>query len=297
METKRKQERLTQMKGIILAGGTGTRLYPITKVVSKQLTPLYDKPMIYYPLATLIESGIKEILIITTPEDKERFQELLGDGSDYGITVEYKEQAKPEGLAQAFIIGEDFIGNDRVILTLGDNVFSGVNLINKIKKASKNGSTIFGVEVDNPERFGVIEINNNKVISIEEKPKNPKSNIAITGLYIFDNKVIEIAKKIKPSKRNELEITDVINEYLKENKLNVELLNKNDKWFDTGTPESLFEATQYVRNYQIKNNKQIGNIEEKAYLNNNITKEQLKQLAERNLKNHYGKYLLNLIEE
>lgn len=176
-------------------------------------------------------------------------------------------------------------------------MFSGINLINKIKKASKNGSTIFGVEVDNPERFGVIEINNNKVISIEEKPKNPKSNIAITGLYIFDNKVIEIAKKIKPSKRNELEITDVIKEYLKENKLNVELLNKNDKWFDTGTPESLFEATQYVRNYQIKNNKQIGNIEEKAYLNNNITKEQLKQLAERNLKNHYGKYLLNLIEE
>ena len=285
------------MKGIILAGGTGTRLYPITKVISKQLTPLYDKPMIYYPLATLIESGIKEILIITTPEDKERFQELLGNGSDYGITIEYKEQAKPEGLAQAFIIGEDFIENDSVILTLGDNVFSGINLINKIKKASKNGSTIFGVEVDNPERFGVIEINNNKVISIEEKPKNPKSNIAITGLYIFDNKVIEIAKKVKPSKRNELEITDVINEYLKENELTVELLNKNDKWFDTGTPESLFEATQYVRNYQIKNNKQIGNIEEKAYLNNNITKEQLKQLAERNLKNHYGKYLLNLIEE
>lgn len=285
------------MKGIILAGGTGTRLYPITKVVSKQLTPLYDKPMIYYPLATLIESGIKEILIITTPEDKERFQELLGNGSDYGITIEYKEQAKPEGLAQAFIIGEDFIGNDSVILTLGDNVFSGVNLINKIKKASKNGSTIFGVEVDNPERFGVIELINNKVHSIEEKPKNPKSNIAITGLYIFDNKVIEIAKKIKPSKRNELEITDVINEYLKENKLNVKLLNKNDKWFDTGTPESLFEATQYVRNYQIKNNKQIGNIEEKSYLNNNITKEQLKKLAERNLKNHYGKYLLSLIEE
>lgn len=285
------------MKGIILAGGTGTRLYPITKVVSKQLTPLYDKPMIYYPLATLIESGIKEILIITTPEDKERFQELLGNGSDYGITIEYKEQEKPEGLAQAFIIGEDFIENDSVILTLGDNVFTGINLINKIKKASKNGSTIFGVEVDNPERFGVIEINDNKVISIEEKPKNPKSNIAITGLYIFDNKVIEIAKKIKPSKRNELEITDVIKEYLKENKLNVELLNKNDKWFDTGTPESLFEATQYVRNYQIKNNKQIGNIEEKSYLNNNITKEQLKQLAERNLKNHYGKYLLNLIEE
>lgn len=285
------------MKGIILAGGTGTRLYPITKVISKQLTPLYDKPMIYYPLATLIESGIKEILIITTPEDKERFQELLGNGSDYGITIEYKEQAKPEGLAQAFIIGEDFIGNDSVVLTLGDNVFTGINLINKIKKASKNGATIFGVEVDNPERFGVIEINDNKVYSIEEKPKNPKSNIAITGLYIFDNKVIEIAKKIKPSKRNELEITDVINEYLKENKLNVELLNKNDKWFDTGTPESLFEATQYIRNYQIKNNKQIGNIEEKSYLNNNITKEQLKQLAERNLKNHYGKYLFNLIEE
>lgn len=285
------------MKGIILAGGTGTRLYPITKVISKQLTPLYDKPMIYYPLATLIESGIKEILIITTPEDKERFQELLGNGSDYGITIEYKEQEKPEGLAQAFIIGEDFIGNDSVILTLGDNVFSGINLINKIKKASKNGSTIFGVEVDNPERFGVIEINDNKVYSIEEKPKNPKSNIAITGLYIFDNKVIDIAKKVKPSKRNELEITDVINEYLKENELTVELLNKNDKWFDTGTPESLFEATQYVRNYQIKNNKQIGNIEEKSYLNNNITKEQLKQLAERNLKNHYGKYLLNLIEE
>lgn len=285
------------MKGIILAGGTGTRLYPITKVISKQLTPLYDKPMIYYPLATLIESGIKEILIITTPEDKERFKELLGNGSDYGITIEYKEQPKPEGLAQAFIIGEDFIGDNSVVLTLGDNVFTGINLINKIKKASKNGSTIFGVEVDNPERFGVIEINDNKVYSIEEKPKNPKSNIAITGLYIFDNKVIEIAKKIKPSKRNELEITDVINEYLKENKLNVELLNKNDKWFDTGTPESLFEATQYVRNYQIKNNKQIGNIEEKAYLNNNITKEQLKQLAERNLKNHYGKYLLNLIEE
>ena len=285
------------MKGIILAGGTGTRLYPITKVVSKQLTPLYDKPMIYYPLATLIESGIKEILIITTPVDKERFKELLGNGSDYGITIEYKEQPKPEGLAQAFIIGEDFIGDDSVILTLGDNVFSGINLINKIKKASKNGSTIFGVEVDNPERFGVIEINNNKVISIEEKPKNPKSNIAITGLYIFDNKVIDIAKKVKPSKRNELEITDVINEYLKENELTVELLNKNDKWFDTGTPESLFEATQYVRNYQIKNNKQIGNIEEKSYLNNNITKEQLKQLAERNLKNHYGKYLLNLIEE
>lgn len=285
------------MKGIILAGGTGTRLYPITKVVSKQLTPLYDKPMIYYSLATLIESGIKEILIITTPEDKERFKELLGNGSDYGITIEYKEQPKPEGLAQAFIIGEDFIGNDNVILTLGDNVFTGINLINKIKKASKNGSTIFGVEVDNPERFGVIEINNNKVHSIKEKPKNPKSNIAITGLYIFDNKVIDIAKKVKPSKRNELEITDVIKEYLKENKLNVELLNKNDKWFDTGTPESLFEATQYVRNYQIKNNKQIGNIEEKSYLNNNITKEQLKQLAERNLKNHYGKYLLNLIEE
>ena len=285
------------MKGIILAGGTGTRLYPITKVISKQLTPLYDKPMIYYPLATLIESGIKEILIITTPEDKERFKELLGNGSDYGITIEYKEQEKPEGLAQAFIIGEDFIGNDSVILTLGDNVFTGINLINKIKKATKNGSTIFGVEVDNPERFGVIEINNNKVISIEEKPKNPKSNIAITGLYIFDNKVIDIAKKVKPSKRNELEITDVINEYLKENELTVELLNKNDKWFDTGTPESLFEATQYVRNYQIKNNKQIGNIEEKSYLNNNITKEQLKQLAERNLKNHYGKYLLNLIEE
>ena len=285
------------MKGMILAGGTGTRLYPITKVISKQLTPLYDKPMIYYPLATLIESGIKEILIITTPEDKERFKELLGNGSDYGITIEYKEQPKPEGLAQAFIIGEDFIGDNSVVLTLGDNVFSGINLINKIKKASKNGSTIFGVEVDNPERFGVIEINDNKVYSIEEKPKNPKSNIAITGLYIFDNKVIDIAKKVKPSKRNELEITDVIKEYLKENKLNVELLNKNDKWFDTGTPESLFEATQYVRNYQIKNNKQIGNIEEKAYLNNNITKEQLKQLAERNLKNHYGKYLLNLIEE
>lgn len=288
------------MKGIILAGGSGTRLYPLTRAASKQLMPIYDKPMIYYPLSTLMLAGIKDILIISTPKDLPRFKELLKDGSDFGINLSYKEQPSPDGLPQAFILGEEFIGDDNVALILGDNIYHGVGLSKMLQRAvqKETGSTIFGHNVKDPRRFGVIEFDENmNVISIEEKPEKPRSDYAITGLYIFDNKVIEIAKGLKPGPRGELEITDVIKAYLDKGKLSVELLGCGIAWLDTGTHESLLDASIYIESVQRLQNMQIANLEEIAYRKGYITREKVLELAQPLKKTEYGQYLLRLIGE
>lgn len=288
------------MKGIILAGGSGTRLYPLTRAASKQLMPIYDKPMIYYPLSTLMLAGIKDILIISTPKDLPRFKELLKDGSDFGINLSYKEQPSPDGLPQAFILGEEFIGDDNVALILGDNIYHGVGLSKMLQRAvqKETGSTIFGHNVRDPRRFGVIEFDEDmNVISIEEKPENPRSDYAITGLYIFDNKVIEIAKDLKPGPRGELEITDVIKSYLDKGELSVELLGCGIAWLDTGTHESLLDASIYIESVQRLQNMQIANLEEIAYRKGYITREKVLELAQPLKKTEYGQYLLRLIGE
>ena len=288
------------MKGIILAGGSGTRLYPLTRAASKQLMPIYDKPMIYYPLSTLMLAGIKDILIISTPKDLPRFKELLKDGSDFGINLSYKEQPSPDGLPQAFILGEEFIGDDNVALILGDNIYHGIGLSKMLQRAvqKETGSTIFGHNVRDPRRFGVIEFDENmNVISIEEKPENPRSDYAITGLYIFDNKVIEIAKDLKPGPRGELEITDVIKSYLDKGELSVELLGCGIAWLDTGTHESLLDASIYIESVQRLQNMQIANLEEIAYRKGYITREKVLELAQPLKKTEYGQYLLRLIGE
>jgi len=290
------------MKGIILAGGSGTRLYPITKGVSKQLLPVYDKPMIYYPLSVLMLAGIKEILIISTPEDLPNFEKLLEDGSEIGISLTYKEQPSPDGLAQAFIIGAGFIGNDDVCLVLGDNIFYGYGFSKTLENARKNvsegKSTVFGYYVNDPERYGVAEFDDDgSVTSIEEKPKEPKSNFAVVGLYFYTNNVVEIAKKIKPSHRGELEITSVNQEYLKQQNLKVELLGRGFAWLDTGTHDSLMEAGQFIETIEKRQGLKVACLEEIAFRMEYIDAAQVKKLAEPLKKNGYGQYLLNIIKE
>ncbi|MEO3879146.1 glucose-1-phosphate thymidylyltransferase RfbA [Rheinheimera fenheensis] len=288
------------MKGIVLAGGSGTRLYPITRGVSKQLLPVYDKPMIYYPLSVLMLAGIRDILIITTPEDQAAFQRLLGDGSDFGINLSYAVQPSPDGLAQAFIIGEKFIGNDRVCLVLGDNIFYGQGFSPKLKQAAarKNGATVFGYEVKDPERFGVVEFDDKqKAISIEEKPLVPKSSFAVTGLYFYDNQVVDIAKNIKPSARGELEITCVNNEYLMKGTLQVELLGRGFAWLDTGTYDSLNDAAHFVQTIEHRQGFKIACLEEIAFNNKWLSETEIIRLGNIMSKNSYGQYLLSLTEK
>lgn len=291
------------MKGIILAGGSGTRLYPITKGVSKQLLPVYDKPMIYYPLSVLMLAGIKEVLIISTPQDLPNFEQLLGDGKDIGISLTYKEQPSPDGLAQAFIIGEDFIGNDDVCLVLGDNIFHGHGLTEMLQSARKNvekenKATVFGYYVNDPERYGVAEFDKEgNVTSIEEKPEEPKSNYAVVGLYFYPNDVVKTAKNVKPSHRGELEITSVNQEYLKNKSLKVELMGRGYAWLDTGTHDSLMEAGQFIETIEKRQGLKVACLEEIALYMGYINKDQVKKLAQPLKKNNYGQYLLNLIKE
>jgi len=288
------------MKGIILAGGAGTRLNPLTKAVSKQLIPVYDKPMIYYPLSTLMLAGIKDILIISTPHDLPKFRELFGEGREIGLNISYREQPKPEGIAQAFIIGEEFIGDDLVCLILGDNIFYGHSLSLTLQKIAglKEGACIFGYWVDNPQRYGVVEFNeNNEVISIEEKPKIPKSNYAVPGLYFYDNGVVDIAKNLKPSDRGELEITDVNLAYLKKGNLKVELLSRGYAWLDTGTPDSLLDASNYIATMERRQGLKIGCIEEVAFRMGYIDKNQFEGIIERLPLNDYRKYLEMILKE
>lgn len=284
------------MKGIILAGGSGTRLWPITQAISKQLMPIYDKPMIYYPLTTLMQAGIRDILIITTPDDQAGFQRLLGDGSQWGINLEYAVQPKPEGLAQAFIIGEEFIGNDKVALVLGDNIFHGERLDESLQECTNpDGGTVFAYKVSDPERYGVVEFDEqNQAISIEEKPAEPKSNFAVVGLYFYDNDVIEIAKNVQPSARGELEITSINAEYLHRGKLQVQTLDNGDVWLDTGTIDSLTDAADFVRVIQKRTGRIIGSPEKIAFKNDWISREQLNMLAEPLKKSGYGKYLVRV---
>lgn len=290
------------MKGIILAGGSGTRLYPLTKVTSKQLLPIYDKPMIYYPMSVLMNAGIRDILIISTPQDTPRFQELLGDGHQFGVNLTYAVQPSPDGLAQAFIIGADFIGKDTVAMVLGDNIFAGHGLRKRLKAAVENaesgkGATVFGYYVDDPERFGIVEFDKNGgAVSIEEKPEKPKSNYCVTGLYFYDNKVVEYAKNLKPSARGELEITDLNRIYLENNSLNVELLGQGFTWLDTGTHESLVEATNFVMTIENHQHRKIACLEEIAYLNEWITKDEILEVYETLKKNQYGRYLKDVID-
>ncbi|MGN0437417.1 MAG: glucose-1-phosphate thymidylyltransferase RfbA [Lachnospiraceae bacterium] len=290
------------MKGIILAGGSGTRLYPLTMVTSKQLLPIYDKPMIYYPMSVLMNAGIREILIISTPQDTPRFKELLGDGHQFGVELSYAVQPSPDGLAQAFIIGADFIGDDTVAMVLGDNIFSGHGLKKRLKEAVANaengqGATVFGYYVDDPERFGIVEFNSEgKAISIEEKPEKPKSNYCVTGLYFYDNRVVEFAKNLKPSARGELEITDLNRIYLEAGDLNVELLGQGFTWLDTGTHESLVEATNFVKTMETHQHRKIACLEEIAYLNGWITKEDVLAVYEVLKKNQYGQYLKDVLD-
>ena len=288
-----------KMKGIILAGGSGTRLYPLTKVTSKQLLPIYDKPMIYYPLSVLMNAGIKDILIISTPTDTPRFEDLLGDGHQFGISLSYKVQPSPDGLAQAFIIGEEFIGDDSVAMILGDNIFHGHGFTKRLRRAAEKtkGATVFGYYVDDPERFGIVEFDSDgKAVSIEEKPEHPKSNYCVTGLYFYDNKVVEYAKNLKPSARGELEITDLNRIYLENGELEVELLGQGFTWLDTGTHESLMDAGNFVRTVETHQHRKIACLEEIAYLNGWITKEEVLKSYEILKKNQYGKYLKDVLD-
>ena len=287
-------------KGIILAGGSGTRLYPITKGVSKQLLPIYDKPMIYYPISVLMLAGIQDILIITTPEDKESFERLLGDGSQFGVRLQYAIQPSPDGLAQAFIIGEEFIGDSNVCLVLGDNIFYGQGFTPMLKQAvaRQKGATVFGYQVKDPERFGVVEFDEHKrAISLEEKPKQPKSNFAVTGLYFYDNDVIQIAKEVKPSERGELEITTVNQMYLERGDLNVELLGRGFAWLDTGTHASLLEAAQFVETLEKRQGYKVACLEEIAFNQGWLSKEQVLKIGQSMSKNDYGQYLISLVAE